>query len=193
MPTVLFESLSESKKSLIIKASIKEFSECSYENASINSIIKEANISRGSFYQYFEDKEDLYIYIMTESFRKAFFLFEPIINNNSISIKNKILGIFDKTISYGEDAKLFVKMILNMKYAHHKILIEEVEKIFKNKKTCFDELKLNDNQTKAFFDLIFTSFGVECFSVLTGKTSYEESRKLLQLKIDIIKGGLKLK
>jgi TetR/AcrR family transcriptional regulator len=37
-----------------------------FSDASINQIIKAAGISRGSFYQYFVDKEDLYLYMLTE-------------------------------------------------------------------------------------------------------------------------------
>ena len=40
----------------------KEFSRLPLKDASIANIIKDAEIPRGSFYQYFENKEDLYYY-----------------------------------------------------------------------------------------------------------------------------------
>ncbi len=64
MPKDLFFALSQEKQSRIIEAAIEEFSKVIYHDASINQIIKNAEISRGSFYQYFEDKEDLFFYII---------------------------------------------------------------------------------------------------------------------------------
>lgn len=43
-----------------------EFSEHGYQESSISSIIKKAKIPRGSFYQYFEDKLDLYKYVVEQ-------------------------------------------------------------------------------------------------------------------------------
>ncbi|MBM6614435.1 TetR family transcriptional regulator [Desemzia sp. RIT804] len=64
MPTKTFFNLSDAKRERLIDVATKEFSEKSLNEASINAIIKSASISRGSFYQYFENKEDLYFYIV---------------------------------------------------------------------------------------------------------------------------------
>lgn len=66
MPKQTFKNLTSEKKSKIYDASINEFSRTRYENANISNIIKESGIARGSFYQYFEDKLDLYLYIFDE-------------------------------------------------------------------------------------------------------------------------------
>ena len=44
-------------------AAWEEFTTNSYTDASINRIIQKAHIPRGSFYQYFQDKEDLFWYL----------------------------------------------------------------------------------------------------------------------------------
>ena len=49
-----------------------EFTRVSYHEVSINKIIQSADISRGSFYQYFEDKDDMLSYIML-GYQKAVF------------------------------------------------------------------------------------------------------------------------
>lgn len=67
MPKQTFYNLSVDKQNKIIDASKKEFSENNFYDASINKIIKVAGISRGSFYQYFENKEDLFIYLLEQS------------------------------------------------------------------------------------------------------------------------------
>ncbi len=54
-----FYNLPDDKKKRITDAIIKELEEYSYNDISINRIVKNALISRGSFYQYFDDKVDL--------------------------------------------------------------------------------------------------------------------------------------
>ncbi|KQL18332.1 TetR/AcrR family transcriptional regulator [Cytobacillus solani] len=64
MPTPTFFNLSENKKILIIESAVDEFFEKGYEKMSIAKMIDKAKIPRGSFYQYFEDKQDLYTFII---------------------------------------------------------------------------------------------------------------------------------
>ena len=49
MPTERFYRLPEAKKQVIRQAAIKEFARVPFEKASINQIIQNADISRGSF------------------------------------------------------------------------------------------------------------------------------------------------
>jgi len=52
------------RKNELIEAALAEFSDHSYQNASLNKIIKNAGISKGKFYYNFEDKKALYLFIM---------------------------------------------------------------------------------------------------------------------------------
>jgi AcrR family transcriptional regulator len=65
LPTSTFFNLPEVKRERIFAAAVAEFAERPFSQASINSIIKKAGISRGSFYQYFADKADLYTHVIT--------------------------------------------------------------------------------------------------------------------------------
>jgi AcrR family transcriptional regulator len=66
MPKDTFYNLSDEKRRRIFDAAVKEFSTQRFSEASINQIIKTAEISRGSFYQYFNDKEDIFQYMFDE-------------------------------------------------------------------------------------------------------------------------------
>lgn len=66
MPTDTFFKLSEEKKNKIVLSAKKEFARVSLEEVSIKNIVEEAGIARGSFYQYFESKEDLLMYLLEE-------------------------------------------------------------------------------------------------------------------------------
>ncbi len=66
MPKDTFYNLSEEKKKRIFDAAVKEFSTRRFSDTSINQIVKNAGIPKGSFYQYFADKEDIYLYVTEE-------------------------------------------------------------------------------------------------------------------------------
>src|SRR5690554_596396 len=59
-----FNKLKEEKKELIINAAIKEFVQNGFDRASTNEIVKEANISKGSLFNYFNSKIELYVYLI---------------------------------------------------------------------------------------------------------------------------------
>ena len=64
MPTQTFTKLPEEKKKRIFTAIYEELKRAPFPEMSINQVIKNAGISRGSFYQYFDNKEDLYQFII---------------------------------------------------------------------------------------------------------------------------------
>lgn len=64
MPKDTFSNLPGSKQKAIFEAAVQEFSTQRYSDASINQIVKSAGIPRGSFYQYFNDKADIFIYVL---------------------------------------------------------------------------------------------------------------------------------
>lgn len=66
MPKSTFYNLSDDKKKRIFDAAVQEFSTRRFSEASLNQIIKNAGIPKGSFYQYFNDKEDIYLYMLEE-------------------------------------------------------------------------------------------------------------------------------
>lgn len=64
MPTKTFFNLPEQKRDALIQAAFDEFSNLDYNSASISRIVRELDIAQGSFYQYFQDKKDLYLYLL---------------------------------------------------------------------------------------------------------------------------------
>ena len=63
MPKKTFFNLPETKRQHIEESAISEFSSKPFSYASINTIVASAGISKGSFYQYFLDKGDLYQHV----------------------------------------------------------------------------------------------------------------------------------
>jgi len=75
MPKQTFLNLPDEKRDVIINAAVDEFVEHGLENASTNRIVANSGISKGSFYQYFEDKQDVFLYLISllEQEKMAFF------------------------------------------------------------------------------------------------------------------------
>lgn len=139
MPTKTFFNLEESKKEQIIKAAIHEFSRVPFDDTSITNIIEEARIPRGSFYQYFNDKADLYEYIMRDiSIKKRKSTYKILSDNNGDLFKTAE-QIFIKEYELLKD-KTYHNMLLNF-FSHSKVSMQENI----NKKRLFEDIHKDNN------------------------------------------------
>ncbi len=57
------------KREALLEAALSEFSEKSFEEASLNTILRNAGISKGVFYYHFSDKRTLYLFLLDEANR----------------------------------------------------------------------------------------------------------------------------
>lgn len=65
------------KRQRLINSALEEFGNNKFEKASTNTIVKNAGISKGLLYHYFDSKESLYDYIMIFTIKS---IVDPIIN-----------------------------------------------------------------------------------------------------------------
>ena len=95
MPNPTFFHLPEAKRQRLMNAVWQEFTSVSYIDASINKIIQAADISRGSFYQYFSGKQDVFTYILhtIKDSGKQMFQAQLTVHNNDLFAA--ILGMYD--------------------------------------------------------------------------------------------------
>ena len=70
MPNQTFFNLPEKKRQKITELAIAEFASADYDTASISNIVKQAKIAKGSFYQYFVDKKELYLYVVDLAYKQ---------------------------------------------------------------------------------------------------------------------------
>ena len=64
VPSTTFFHLPQAKREKLLQCARDEFSRVPFDEASINRIVHQAEISRGSFYMYFTDKADLFRYLL---------------------------------------------------------------------------------------------------------------------------------
>ncbi len=66
MPKKTFLNLGEAKRKQITDAFLREFAIKPYDDASITEVVRGLGIAKGSIYQYFEDKQDLFLFLIDE-------------------------------------------------------------------------------------------------------------------------------
>jgi len=64
MPTERFSNLHEEKKLLICNVVMDEFKRKPYGELKISAIARRAQVSRGSIYTYFKDREDMFLFAL---------------------------------------------------------------------------------------------------------------------------------
>ncbi|MDZ5472937.1 TetR/AcrR family transcriptional regulator [Bacillus sp. 31A1R] len=110
----------EKRKKLLESAEI-EFTRVPFFEASIANIIKTAGIPRGSFYQYFEDKDDLYFYLLEGKLKKAKNYFSTLLEKHQgdlIEAVTEMHTYFLITLSDEEEKQFFKNALL---YTTHRV------------------------------------------------------------------------
>ncbi|MCH4888117.1 TetR/AcrR family transcriptional regulator [Acidaminobacter sp. JC074] len=79
----VFDKISEEKKNRIINIAIDEFSTNGFSRANINTIAAKAGVSVGSLYKYFNNKHDMYLYVVSTTVEKIKGILEDIVIDNS--------------------------------------------------------------------------------------------------------------
>jgi AcrR family transcriptional regulator len=72
LPRDTFFNLPQDKRDKIIDLALDEFALHDYRTASLSRIVEKAGIAKGSMYQYFDDKKELYLYLVKLSAETKF-------------------------------------------------------------------------------------------------------------------------
>ena len=198
MPKITFINLPEEKKQTLITAMRKEFSRVPLYDASISNIVKSANIPRGSFYQYFEDKEDAFFFLLND-------LVIHIRNNFIVLLKKYDGDLFPTMIEFyqhiimeEEDVHFLKNAFLNMTY---KIELS-FSKIFKGQEhsgnlsdflSNLNTNNLNISNPKELFHLLQIVFTITLRNVVekfAKDLSNQEALANYKMEMNLLKSGL---
>lgn len=196
MPSDTFNHLPKEKKIRIMRSATKEFSNYTLREASINRIIKEANISRGSFYMYFKNIMDIYKYVVTVYKNKIKEVFLKYLKINHGDLFQSFIDIYDYVIETGSKQanRDFCKKIytnLSIRSMHASI---EKQDLF-NFNTIIDLVdckKLNITSEEEFRCMLGTLISLTIrfvVPVLVFNKSRETTRETLLLHFELLKKG----
>ena len=195
-----FYNLPYEKRKRITDAVIKEFMERPNEKVSISRIIKTAEISRGSFYQYFDDKVDLIEIITKTMFDESSNKAKEILKlscGDLFVMYIKMFDYFDDYSSQKQTMKIMRNIVDSFK-ANDDLVSEYLKNRFNialsNNEIYLmvdrQNLKFQDNESvKCLIEILTQVLKNAIFDVFVAGSDREEVRERLIKKIDIIKQG----
>ncbi|PQQ47036.1 TetR family transcriptional regulator [Bacillus thuringiensis] len=201
MPKQTFFNLEREKKEVLIQAAKKEFSRVPLFEASISNIIKDAGIPRGSFYQYFEDKEDVFFFLLNNHSKRYNDKFISIIKENEGDLFDSYIELYHyllRKFQNLENRNFFRNAFLNMNYrventftrnmneAEHKDRLSEIMPLI-NKE------KLNIADEREIFHVIKIITAVTFNNLIQNfakEIPFDESVKNYTLELSLLKKGL---
>ena len=192
-----FYNLPAEKREKIIDVTRKEFRKGNKQKITINSVIKKAGISRGSFYQYFDDKLDLVELVTDDMITKAveFIRDELLLNGGDIfEIPLKIFDVmnaersdYTALIAIAENENQNSALIADyLRYRAHKPdFYEKFDKYIDKSRLSVTD----DEDIKCIIFMMFDAIKAAISNLYRGSTTVEQERSRLCRKMEIIKSG----
>ncbi|HHX16948.1 MAG TPA: TetR/AcrR family transcriptional regulator [Mollicutes bacterium] len=191
-----FLNLPLDKQERILDAAKKEFTRASLKDASVANIIKDAKIPRGSFYQYFDDLEDIYYYILEIHSKDI----KQRLSKNLVNYKGEIIKSFIDLYQYilikvsSEENELYFKNIfLNMDYKTERMFLPNLEDNLNEIIQLVDIDKLNiDSRLQLIYivEIIEAIMMRNLIQVFQRNLSKEKNIEILIKEMLLIKDGI---
>lgn len=151
------------RKKELMEAALDEFGQKSYEEASLNNIIKNAGISKGTFYYHYLDKKALYLSLIQSSVDAKLEFMETKLKD---TIHNADLNLFDHfriQVKFGlEFGKNYPKYyLLSMMFLREKgnqIYHEAMDMLNDTSEKYYDELLVKAMERGEFREGVSLSF-----------------------------------
>lgn len=193
MPYNAFYKLEQNKQNIILNQAKIEFSNYLFEEASINRIIKEINIPRGSFYLYFKNKEDLYFYMLDTVFEKNNNIYKEKSLKHNKDIKKIFIDLFEHALQQTEENKKLIKNIFinfNTNHALKMLPINKDKMVLKLDLFDFSKYDINEHDKHLIIHIIDTLL---IQSISFAFKNIEEKDKIKEIfikEINIILNGI---
>ncbi|RHW41950.1 TetR/AcrR family transcriptional regulator [Neobacillus notoginsengisoli] len=201
MPKQTFFHLPEDKQGTLIQAAKKEFSRVPLHESLISNIIKDAGIPRGSFYQYFEGKEDLYYFLLNQISEKNNDRFIASLKENNGDVFESFIDSFQFMIQNHrnqEHKNFFKHAFLNMNYKLENILASNMYQ--ENRKSQYltmislintENLNLKDErELHHLFQIMISVTFQNVIQAFVRDLTDEEALKNYVEQLELLKRGL---
>lgn len=187
MPSKTFLNLPEEKRQKLLKAATDEFSNTSFFDASINKIINNANISRGSFYMYFEGKEELFEYILDSYSSNLIEIVKKELINSNGDFRESFINLYDELLI--RISKIKYKIFFRNVFLFLNLKREKIENkgkiLFEEVKSYISTYNIKDVDLNfVFLVLMHNLFFCIADALCTGKK--EETKDVYLKKLDMI-------
>lgn len=197
MPTSTFFRLPEEKRQRLMDAAWAEFTRVRYVDASISKIIQGAHIPRGSFYQYFADKDELFAYLLGDM--RAYFahVLREILVEREGDLFAMPLAAFDRFVHRGGRADPGLLRCIQVMRRNHGMDIQWLAD--DQQRLLPDELaqQVNTAQLRSgeqlflehIFFLLMGALICAVMTTLQKPEQWERQREILRQRVDIVRLG----
>lgn len=199
MPTSTFFNLPPPKREKLFQAAVAEFTRQPYGEVSLSRIIQGAGISRGSFYQYFADKTDLFRYVLSQFSQELEALLLDCLTACGGRPLDMPLVLFDQVIERSragrESFRAAIAIIRqNVGLDMNQFGTFPVVCCHTGQRLDLSGLNVSDpDETEVLIELLRESVLHALALVCCGTLTAEESRKHLVCKIALIQRGVGIK
>lgn len=204
MPKQTFFNLPREKQEKLMDAAKKEFSRVPLHEASISNIVKNAKIPRGSFYQYFENKEDAFFFLLKEHNKVGHKQLLSILEKTEGDLLESCVQVFQYMLMNFQDKEnrsFFKNTFLNMDHKTTTAFTPSSSefKICQYPSKIMDAIdmsKLNISDEEEFFHVLQIIKAITFHNLIQNfakEKSVEEALKNYKYQIDLLKKGLSKK
>lgn len=197
MPTSTFFRLPEEKRQRLLEAAQAEFTQTAFSDASINKIIQNAHIPRGSFYQYFEDKADLFHYLMRDMREYFYHALMEILEESNGDLLAVPLRAFDRFMGRSDGTDPVLSRCIQIMMANPRMdmswLFERGSELFSD--AVYDQMDVSRfrRTDHAFIDhtffLVIMPLAHAIMETLRAPDQLVLQRQILKERVEIIKFG----
>ena len=121
------------RKQEIIDTALKIFIHKGYEKTSVNDILNEIGIAKGTFYHYFKAKEEVLDAVIADTTETIVNKIEKIIDDNSLNAEDKLLKAFSemRVALIWERSSFRIFISLKMYLCIRRYLLHQSKRLFR--------------------------------------------------------------
>ena len=198
MPSDTFFRLPDRKRQRLMDAAWEEFTSVRFSDVSINKIIRSAGIPRGSFYQYFKDKDDLMAYLISEDWGYLLRGYHAVLREVKGDIFTLQLSCFDRFLLQQKNEDPVLARFMRFLRINPGL---DAQKLLGAKPDCpilkriWPDVDVSGfrSQEPEFVAQVMTlslmSLAAAVVDTATHPEKAQEYRNMLALRLEIIRGG----
>lgn len=193
-----FLRLPEEKRQRFLDAAWEEFVRVPFAEASINKIVLKARVPRGSFYQYFESKDDLFAYLQQTVLEYLIAEYCRFMREADGNIFKTQIICFDRVAALGRAADPLFDRCLRVLRLNPGLLPQvamEGKLMCHMLESVWDIIDASDLRSQEYefvahaFGLTLIALAVAVAACLDAPEQAEGHRRALLTQLDIIKNG----
>ena len=185
----------ERRRQQIIVAAKRVFSEKGYSKSTMEDIAREAELSPGTLYLYFKNKDELYASLSLRILQYLNIRLEDVKKEKDIEPRQKIAAIKEALFDvYQFDPMILINMFHLQSSETLKNLssplLENITELSRNSLTILAEIFKDDTGQDIFANHHPTAIADIVWSLFTGVVLWEESKRMIDNEKDFLKQTL---